>query len=342
MKTSTISSLSVSNAIQLVVSHAQKEAVKLENESVTGTYYDVGLELGVKTSQSLNFNRESARLQSIVDSNALAAQRMETSQLAMGQMAASAQSILDTFVGVTGASDGTSSTVAANTALAELENFAGVALTSVNGEFVFSGINTDAQTLPTGFIDDIKQDFSDALDTYLAANGLGSVSDMTGDDVDAFIADYTAAFDWSSWTNASDTVMSSRISMTETVKTSASLNGDGFKNLVLSAIIGSQLTRENMQSDALAQVKYNVVEISGAAVSGINAAQSQLGLSQSRIENANETLATQKTIIDTQLSNLVSVDQYEANVRLTALMTQLETSYTITAKIQQLSLVNFL
>lgn len=342
MKTSTISSLSVTNAIQLVVSNAQKEVVKLENESVTGTYYDIGLELGVKTSQSLNFSRESERLQAIVDSNALAEQRMETSQLAMEQMTASAQTILDTFVGVTGASDGTSTAVAANTALAELENFAGMAVTSINGEFVFSGINTDAQTISSTFVEDVTADFNSALTAFLGANGLSSVSEMSGDDIDSFVASYSAGFDWSNWTNASDTVMSSRISTTETTKTSTSLNGDGFKNLVLSALIGSQLAVEGLQSDALARVKYHVVLVSGNAVTGINAERSQLGLSQARVESANETLKTQKTIIDTQFSNLVSVDPYEAKVRLTNLMTQLETSYTITAKIQQLSLVNFL
>lgn len=342
MKTSSISSSSISSAMQLVVSSAQQEIVKLQSESVTGTYYDVGLELGSATSQSLNFDRESARLQSIMDSNSLAEQRMETLQLSMDQMAASAQSILDTFVGVSGSSDGTSATVAANTALAELESFIGVAQTSVNGEFVFSGINTDAQTLDTDFMDDVKQDFNDALDDYLAANGMSDASEMTGVQVDEFVADYTANFDWSDWTNASDTVMTSRISTTETVKTSTSLNGDGFKNLVLAAVIGSQMAGLDLQSDALEQVKYNVVEIAGASVSGINAEQSQLGLSQARTETANETLSTQKTIVDTQLSDLTGVDQYEANVRLTTLMTQLETSYTITSKIQALSLVNYL
>lgn len=334
MKTSTISSSSISSAMQLVVSSAQQEIVKLQSESVTGTYYDIGLELGSATSQSLNFGRESARLQSIMDSNSLAEQRMDTLQQAMTQVASSSQKILDTFVGVSGASDGTSAMVAANTALAELESFIGVAKTSVNGEFVFSGINTDVQTLPDDFMTNLIDDFNAALPA--------DPSSMTGADIDNFISSYVAGFNWSDWTNASDAVMTSRISTTETVKTSTSLNGDGFKNLVLAAVIGSQMAGLNLQSDALEQVKYNVVEIAGASVSGINAEQSQLGLSQSRTETANETLSTQKTIVDTQLSGLTGVDQYEANVRLTTLMTQLETSYTITSKIQALSLVNYL
>ncbi len=351
MKTSTISSLSITNAIQLVATTAQKEIVKLQNESVTGTYYDIGLQLGAKTSQSLNFSRESERLQAITKSNALAEQRMDTTQLTMKNMAASAQSVLNTFTGVTGASDGTSTAVAADKALAELENFAGMAVTSVNGEYIFSGINTDAPTLQSTFVSDVTTDFQTKLNTFLQANGLTDdgtttgvpdITKMTGADVDNFVASYKAGFNWSSWTDASSTVMSSRISTTETVKTSTSLNGDGFQDLVISTLIGSQLAKEGLQTDALARVKFHVVETAGAAVSGINAERSQLGLVQARVETANETLSAQKTIIDTQYKNLVSVDQYEAKTRLATLMTQLETSYTITAKIQQLSLVNFL
>ena len=351
MKTSSISSLSITNAIQLVATTAQKEVVKLQNESVTGTYYDVGLELGAKTSQSLNFSRESERLKAITKSNALAEQRMDTLQLTMKNMAASSQSILNTFTGVTGASDGTSTAVAASKALAELENFAGMAMTSVNGEYVFSGINTDAQPLQNTFVSDVTADFQTKLNAFLQANSLTNdntttgtpdVTKMSGTDVDNFVASYKAGFNWSSWTDASDTVMSSRISTTETVRTSTSLNGDGFQDFVLSALIGSQLAKEGMQTDALARVKHHVEETAGSSVTGINAERSQLGLAQARVETANETLLAQKTIIDTQFKNLVSVDQYETKTRLATLMTQLETSYTITAKIQQLSLVNFL
>jgi len=155
MKTSTISSLSISNAMQLTVQNAQKEMVQLQQEAVSGTYYDVGVSLGVNTSQSLNFSRESDRLKALIDANALAEQRMDTSQLAMTQMSKSAQNVLNTFVSVTSSSDSTSNTVAANTAKAELEAFVGYANTTVNGEFVFSGINTDAQPLASTFVDDV-------------------------------------------------------------------------------------------------------------------------------------------------------------------------------------------
>lgn len=342
MKTSTISSLSISNAMQLTVQNAQKEMVQLQQEAVSGTYYDVGVSLGVNTSQSLNFSRESDRLKALIDANALAEQRMDTSQLAMTQMSKSAQNVLNTFVSVTSSSDSTSNTVAANTAKAELEAFVGYANTTVNGEFVFSGINTDAQPLASTFVDDVTADFNTQLSTYLSANSIASVSDMSATDMQTFLNGYTSTFDWSSWTNASDTEMSSRISTTETVKTSTSLNDDGFKNFVMAAVIGSQLGASSLDNATRAAVTSTVTSLAGAGVSGVDSSRSQLGLSQSRVENANTSMDAQKTIIDTQLTNLIGIDKYAASTRLTTLLTQVETSYKITSRIQNLSLVNYL
>lgn len=328
--------------MQLTVANSQKEAVRLQKEATTGTYYDVGVQLGVNTSQSLNFSRDSARLQALVDANALAEERMDNSQLAMKQMSASAQNILNTFIGISGSGDSTSITVAANAALGELENFVGYANTAVKGEYLFSGINTDAQTLSNSFITDVTADFDTKFSAFTAANGITDIKQMTVTQMDDFLNDYTANFDWSSWTNASDTAMTSRINTAETIESSVSVNKDGFKNLVLSAVIGAQLGDKDLGTATRASVTARVTSLSGAAVSGIDNSRSQLGLSQSRVEKANTSMTAQKAIIDTQLSNLVGVDKYEASTKLTALLTQIETSYSITARIQQLSLVNYL
>ncbi|NTE85400.1 flagellar hook-associated family protein [Agrobacterium rubi] len=343
MKTTPISSLSISTAMQLTVSNAQTEITKLQKEAVTGTYSDVGLELGTRTSTSLDYTRESGRLQSIMDANALAEQRMDASQLAMENMSSSAQSLLNSVIALSGNTDASSLSVAQTTAKSTLENFASYSNTAVNGEYLFSGINTDAQTLSDSFIDDISADFKTAFDTQFP-----DPSAVTADDMKAFLADYQDNFDWSAWNNASvdaageGTVMSSRISTSETVSTSASANSDGFKSLVLASVISSQLVNSGLNSSALAVVNDTTTSLAGAAISGIDTQRAKIGLSQERVEKANTYMSSQKTIIDTQLTNLVGVDTYEASTRLTTLLNQVETSYSITSKIQGLSLVNFL
>jgi flagellar hook-associated protein 3 FlgL len=342
MKTTSISSLSVSRAMQLTVQNSQTEIAKLENESVNGTYDDVGLELGTLTSTSLDYGRETTRLQAIIDSNSLGDQRMKSSQLSMEQMSGSGQTLLNSLVALTGSSDPTSLQVSADTAMSVMENFVSYANVSVNGEYLFAGINTDVAPLGDDFISDLTTDFNSSLSDFMSSNGIASNADITSGQMKTFLADYTTSFDWSSWTNASDTEMTSRISTSESVTTSTSLNSDGFKNLALSSLITSQLANAGLSSDALSAVNSQVTNMAGLSVSGIDAKRSSLGLSQERVEKANNAMQAQMDIINTQLTDLVGVDTYDASVRLNTLLTQVETSYTITSKIQDLSLVNFL
>ncbi len=339
MKTTGISSLSISTSMQLTVSNAQTEIAKLQKEAVTGTFADTGLELGTRTSTSLDYTRESTRLQSIMDSNALAEQRMDASQLAMQNMSTSAQSLLNSVIALSGNTDASSLSVASTTANSVLENFASYANTAVNGEYLFSGINTDAQTLNNDFIANVTTDLKNAFDTAFP-----DPSSVTAADMKSFLDDYESNFDWSNWNNASDRVMSSRISTSETVSTSASATADGFKSLVLASVISSQLvnTDPRLSAAALGEVNSKTTALAGSAIAGIDTERAKIGLSQERVEKANTYMSAQKTIIDTQLTELVGVDPYEASTRLTTLLNQVETSYSITSKISGLSLVNFL
>ncbi|KQQ58264.1 MULTISPECIES: flagellar hook-associated family protein [Rhizobium/Agrobacterium group] len=337
MKTTPISSLSISTAMQLTVSNAQTEITKLQKEAVTGTYADVGLELGTRTSTNLDYSRESNRLQANIDANAVAEQRMDASQLAMENMSASAQSLLNSVIALSGNTDASSLSVAQTTAKATLENFVSYTNTAVNGEYLFSGINTDVQTLSDTFIDDITADFNAAFSAQFP-----DPSAVTADEMQTFLTDYQDGLDWSSWTGASETTMSSRISSSETVSTSTTANSDGFKSLVLASVISSQLVNSGLNADALSVVNNTTTSLTGSAISGIDTQRAQIGLSQERVEKANTYMSSQKTIIDTQLTNLIGVDTYEASTRLTTLLNQVETSYTITSKIQGLSLVNYL
>ncbi|HLP69619.1 MAG TPA: flagellar hook-associated family protein [Rhizobium sp.] len=342
MKTTSISSLSISKAMQLTNSKSMTEVTKLQEEAVTGIYEDIGLELGTRTSTNLDYAREISRLQSMVDSNALAEERMSSSQLALNNMGTSAQSLLNSVTALSGNSDTTSLKVAADKAMATLENFVSYANSAVNGEYLFSGTKTDTQTLDDTFISDVTTDFNTAFSTFMTTNGITAVADVTAVQMNQFLTDYEASFNWASWTNASSTTMTTGISASESVSTSASANSDGFKSLVLATVVSSQLVNAGLNNNALAAVNTATTLYAGEAISGLNAERSRLGLSQERVEKANTYIGEQKSIINTQLTSLIGVDTEEASVRLTTLLTQIETSYKITSKILDMSLVNYL
>jgi flagellar hook-associated protein 3 FlgL len=339
MKTTSISSLAISQSMQSTVSNAMSEITKLQDEAVSGTYSDVGLELGTRTSTSLDYSRESSRLQSVIDSNSFAETRMDASQLALTNISDAGQSLLDSLTALSGNSDVNSLQVASDTAMSVLENFTGYANTAANGEYLFSGISTDVQTFDDDFISNVTTDFNSAFDAFRGATAVG---DVTADQMTQFLSDYEASFDLADYTDASDTAMSTRISSSETVDTSTSATSDGFEKLVLSSVISSQLTNAGLGSGALSVVSQKATEYAGTAISGVTAQQSALGLSQERIDKANTYMSNQITIIDTQLTDLVGVDTEEASVRLSTLLNQVETSYSITSRILGMSLADYL
>ncbi len=339
MKTTSISSLAISQSMQSTVSTAMTEITKLQDEAVTGTFSDVGLELGTRTSTSLDYSRESSRLQSVIDANSFAETRMEGSQLALTNISDAGQTLLDALTALSGNSDVNSLKVSADSAMSVLENFVSYANTAVNGEYLFSGTATDVQTFDDDFIANMTQDFNDAFDLF---RGGTAVKDVTADQMKQFLSDYETSFDWGLWNNASDSVMTTRISSSETVATSTSANSEGFKNLVLASVVASQLTNAGLGSGALSAVSQKATQYAGTAISGVTAQQSALGLSQERIGKANTYMSNQITIIDTQLTGLIGVDTEEASVRLSTLLNQVETSYTITSRILGMSLADYM
>lgn len=339
MKTTSISSLAISQSMQSTVSSAMTEITKLQDEAVTGTFSDVGLELGTRTSTSLDYSRESSRLKSVIAANSFAETRMEGSQLALTNISDAGQTLLDALTALSGNSDVNSLKVSADSAMSVLENFVSYANTAVNGEYLFSGTATDVQTFDDDFIARVTTDFNDA---FTAFRGGTAAKDVTAAQMTQFLSDYETSFNWGLWNNASDTVMTTRISSSETVATSTSANSEGFKNLVLASVLASQLTNAGLGSGALSVVSQKATQYAGSAISGVTAQQSALGLSQERIDKANTYMSNQITIIDTQLTGLVGVDTEEASVRLSTLLNQVETSYTITSRILGMSLADYL
>jgi flagellar hook-associated protein 3 FlgL len=70
--------------------------------------------------------------------------------------------------------------------------------------------------------------------------------------------------------------------------------------------------------------------------------QAQVGSAQARIETASTQNASEKTALEIARSGIVSVDPYEVATQLQNLQVQLETIYTITARLSGLSLTNYL
>ncbi len=347
MKLSFISSQAIQNAMRQTIRQAQNEMTSASTEATTGVYADIGVALGSNTALSVNLTRDVSRIDSILGSNSIASQRMTSSQTALTGMGTQAQKLMDQLVALRGSTDSTSIALTQQVATSALSSVIASGNTMVNGEYLFAGTNTDVQPM-TDKSTSTNAAIQTALSAYATANGT-TIDKLTGAQMKDFITTkvepmFTSDSGWASWSSASDQNMTSRISNSEVIETSTNSNSAGMRYMALASTVANALTGTTpaLNQDAQNAVTDQAISYARQAIDGLNSQASQLGLSQSRLTDANTTLNAQKTILNTNIGDLTGVDPYEASTKVNSLQTQLETAYTIVSKIQQLSLVNYL
>jgi flagellar hook-associated protein 3 FlgL len=337
--------------MRATINQVQNDLIESQKEVVSGRLYNIGETLGATTSRSLNLHRDLEMMENLQATNSVVTQRLSASQAAMENISNAAQTGLNTLVALAGSTDSTQLSTAVQTMTDVLDQFVDSSNTSVNGEYVFAGINTDVKPVMDYMTDEggAKTAFDDAFLTYFgfAQTDPATVS-ITATQMQDFMDTvvepmFMSGSDWTTtWSQASDTPMTSRISKTEVVQTSTSVNNDGFRYMAMAAVIGIELMNTSLTSDARAIVSNSAINYMGRAINGVDAQRSLLGLSEARVSQANDTLSAQADIVKLNLDDLEGVDVYEASTRITSLTNQMEISYNLTARLSELSLVNSL
>lgn len=349
MKTTAVSSAAISNAMRYSQSRMQVDLVKAQKEMDTGRVADVGLALGSRTTQSITFARDLDRLNGIVDSNALVTSRLSSTQDALGQLTDAAQALLGAMA--TASSGDMTDAVARDSGKAALQSLTAVLNTSVNGEYLFAGTNTDVK--PINDFTATGSPAKAALDAaFLARFGFTqtdpAAANVTAADMDDFITnDVMPQFfgsGWqANWSNATSQQIVSRIALNETTETSITANNDGVKKLAMAAaMVNDFFSSSTLSSEAKRTAASRALSLAGEAVSDLGQTQSQAGLIQKRVSDATDRMNTQVDLFKKHILDIEGVDPYEAANRVNDLMSHIQTSFALTARIQQLSLLNFL
>lgn len=342
-----ISSYSISSALRQSVLNAQKNLATAEQEVSTGTYANVGLQLGESTNQDLSLRSEESMLETITATNGMVSTRLSSTQTILGNLQTNAQDFLNSLISSTGTSSANSLQA---TAQVDLQSLVSNLNTSVSGQYIFGGINSGTQPITDYYASGspnqaaVDSAFSS---TFGFSQSSASVSSITGTQMQSFLnTQFPALFQGSNWTSdwssASDTAMSSQISDTQTADTSVSANQSAFQDLAQAYAMVANLGTQNLSADALNAVTTTATALVQKAVTGLTNMQTSVGLVQSNVSNATDQMSVQMSILTTQINNLEDVDPYEASTQVTNLQTQIETAYSLTAQLQKLSLVNYL
>jgi flagellar hook-associated protein 3 FlgL len=222
---------------------------------------------------------------------------------------------------------------------------------AVNGAQLFSGINTDVKPI-NDYFSDPPSAGRDALNAaYETAFGMpttgGDPSTISDTDMQTFLdgayADLYSPTNWkSTWSQASDQNISTRISTNERIETSANANADPFRDLASVYAMISDFPIDKLDDKTYQVVLDKAIGVVGQAIGDLTGLRAQLGTSQERISASNDRMDLQMTILNEHVNLLEGVDPYEASANVNALLTQIQTAYALTARLQNLSLVNYL
>lgn len=348
MKASYVSTSAISQALRYSLQRMQTELAKGQKEVATGKLADTGLTLGIRTAQAVSFTRDLDRLNGIVDSNALVSSRLASTQTALGQLSGVAQTLLSTLTAnVSG--DAVDSVTQAS-ASATLDALTAILNTSHNGEYLFAGVNTDVKPL-NGF-DSPASPARAAFDAaFLSHFGFTqddpSAQAITSAQMDTFIdtvvePQFLGAGWQANWSNATDERIVSRIALNETTDTSVSVNTDGVRKLAMAAATISSLFSSNLSIAGKEQLINRAFSLVGEAISDLANLQSATGIIQKRVVDATERIKLQADLFERHILDLEGIDPYEASTRVADLLSHIETSYALTARIQQLSILKYL
>ncbi|MGB6117556.1 MAG: flagellar hook-associated family protein [Mesorhizobium sp.] len=348
MKTSFVSTSAINQALRYSMVRLQSDLTKGQTEMATLRVADVGLALGNRTGQSVSLGRDISRLNSVVDSNALASSRLSSTQSILGQLAERGEELRSTLAAAL--SGDSQPGIVQQDAVNMIEAMTSMLNTSYNGAYLFGGINTDVQPF-ADFRDPASPNRVAFDNAFMARFGFSQddpqAATITKAEMEDFIDnDVTSLFmgsDWSDWSSASDQPIVSRIALNETAETSVSANITGVRKLALAAAISSSLLASGYLNDgAVSAVVERALGTVAEGVAEINDVRTVTGINETRVKNATARIEMQVDLFERSVQGLEGVDPYEASTRVSALVTQIETAYSLTSRLQQLSLLKFI
>src|SRR5262245_11508945 len=350
MKSTFVSTTAISDAMRYSTLRAQAELTKAQKEVATGRVADVGLALGARTGQSVSFSRDLERLQGMVDTNALASSRLSSTQNLLGDVTKTAQSFLATLTN--SLSGDASAQLTLTDARGTLQALTTTLNSSYNGEHVFAGTNTDVQPINdyTAAGSPNKAAFDAGFFSYFGfTQSEPAAANITAAQMDNFLTTvvepmFLGAGWQGAWSNATDQGINSRIALNETVETSLSANEIGIRKLAMAAATVFDLfdTTSQVGLTARKTLLNRAVSLVGEGIADVANLAAKTGIVENRVKNASDRINMQSDLLQKNIIDLEAVDPYEASTRVSTLLQQIESSYALTARIQQLSLVKFL
>jgi flagellar hook-associated protein 3 FlgL len=349
MLASFTSTRSLNEASRVSILKLQNQLVTAQQEAVTGRLADIGVALGGRTSDTVSLRQQFARFTTLIDTNSTVKTRLDFTQATLEGFSVAAGKFGSTLIASRETDIGP--TVAQGEAQANLVTLMDGLNSTLGGEYLFGGINTTTQPVTNYYATPTPANRQAVIDAFTTAFGVPPGDPATANIskaamqsfLDGPFADLFEDPAWSAnWSSASDENLQSRISTTEQAETSTNANQLAYRKLAKAYVMVADLGVQTLNKETFTAIADSAMTISGQTIQDTAKIQAKLGTSAARVADANERMTSQKSIMTSQIGNLEDVDPFEATIRVNLLMTQLQTAFALTARVQNLTILNYL
>lgn len=326
-------------------SQSQARLEKAHVEATTGRHADMGLALGGRTGSSLHMRIELSAAEISITGVKQAAAKADITQTALSALNSLSDRFRSTLVAARNGENGRSIATAA--AASSINAMQDVLAASYDGQYLFSGLNVEAPPLKT-YQDGPRLAVSAAFEAEFGfppddAAAISLTKAQIGSFIEVALSDLFHGAGWAAeWSNATDATPGFRLSPSQNLSLSTSTNAEFSRKLAQSLSIIDVLGASQISTGAFeAAVDAALSRVSETQIA-IGREQARIGVGQAALKDAEPLLTGRKNSLTSSIQALESVDSYEVATRVTLLMTQLESSYALTARIGRMSLLTYI
>lgn len=330
---------------QRTVTRTKTELELLGKELSTGLKADVARELGIRSAQSYNLRNMMEQNNSFTLGNKLLDNKLEVFTDAIGNVRELSQEFANFSINNSTVRTGTA-TAMQTEAKAKLEAIITALNSNYNGDFLFSGIDSEVRAVEfpnDGPLAQVEALMGPAITDLADAQAKVQIMDDIFDN--NYAADPSLNFDelFYNGAPADGARLKAKIDNNNSIEYGVQANDTQFKNVLqglymLSAVDPYEIT------DPAAYKEYvgTAVDRITNGIEQIIEGEAVIGAKHAAIANAIILGEDKNTILNNRIAALEFVDFYEAQTRMQALETQMQATFSTTAKLSRLTILDYL
>lgn len=308
---------------------------RLSKELTTGLRADISTALSGDFGPIADIERllkTSAAYDTAATEAAVVTQSMQTALEAVQENGRDLSSSLLAF---RGSNNAATRQVVANNARERFDMLASTLNTHAGGRTLFGGAATDRAALSSA------DDMLAALKTAVAADT--TAADVASS-VEAWFDTPSGGFETTGYLGSTTSMGTFQMGDGDNVKPDFRADDPALRYLMKSFAMAALVAEGVLATDTGAQAE--LLSIAGekmiGADQGLTTMRADLGVAQERVESASVRNAASKTSLELARNKLIATDPYDTASRLEATYSQLETFYTVTARLARLSFTDFM